>query len=128
MEQFGRYNLMRRVASGGMAEIFLANTVSIEGFKKHLIIKRMLPKWSKEKHFVTKFIDEAKLSSKLQHSNIVQVFDFGRQGDHYFIAAEYVQGCDLSDIVRELRQKRTHMPDALAAYLIEQVCAGLDYA
>ena len=128
METFGRYQLDRRIAAGGMAEIFLSSTVSIEGFKKQLIIKRMLPKWSKEKGFIAKFIDEAKLSSKLHHSNIVQVFDFGRQGDHYYIAAEYVPGLDLSELIRELRPKKAHVPDTLAAYIIEQVCAGLDYA
>jgi serine/threonine protein kinase/CRP-like cAMP-binding protein len=128
VETFGRYQLDKRLAAGGMAEIFLASTVSIEGFKKQLIIKRMLPKWSKEKGFITKFIDEAKLSSKLHHSNIVQVFDFGRQGDHYYIAAELVPGLDLSELIRELRPKKGHVPDALSAYIIEQVCAGLDYA
>src|SRR6476469_9796876 len=114
METFGRYTLERRIAAGGMAEIFLSNTVSIEGFKKQLIIKRMLPKWSKEKGFITKFIDEAKLSSKLHHGNVVQVFDFGRSGDHYYIAAEYVPGLDLSELVRENRGKKRHVPDTLA--------------
>ncbi len=128
MEEFGRYRLERRIAAGGMAEIFLASTVTIEGFKKQLIIKRMLPKWSKERGFIAKFIDEAKLTSKLQHSNIVSVFDFGRHGDHYFIAAEYVVGLDMSELVRDVRGRRTHVPDTLAAYIVEQACAGLDFA
>jgi serine/threonine protein kinase/CRP-like cAMP-binding protein len=127
-ESFGRYQLERRIAAGGMAEIFLASTVTIEGFKKQLIIKRMLPKWAKERGFINKFIDEAKLSSKLQHSNIVSVFDFGRHGDHYFIAAEYVVGLDMSDLIRQVRVKKGHVPDTLSAYIVEQVSAGLDFA
>lgn len=128
MEQFGRYELSHRLAAGGMAEIFLASTVSIEGFQKQLIIKRMLPKWSKEKNFVAKFIDEAKLSAKLHHSNIVQVFDFGRHEDHYFLALEYVYGVDLAEVIREARRRRRRIPDTLAAYITEGVCTGLDFA
>jgi serine/threonine protein kinase/CRP-like cAMP-binding protein len=128
MEQFGRYELSHRLAAGGMAEIFLASTVSIEGFQKQLIIKRMLPKWSKEKNFVAKFIDEAKLCAKLHHSNIVQVFDFGRHDDHYFLALEYVYGIDLAEMIREARRRRRRVPDTLAAYIIEGVCTGLDFA
>ncbi len=128
MEKFGRYELQRRIAAGGMAEIFLASTASIEGFQKQLIIKRMLPKWAHEKSFVTKFIDEAKLCAKLQHSNIVQVFDFGKHEDHYFLALEYIYGVDLAEIIREARRRKRRVPDALGAYIVEGICTGLDYA
>lgn|GEM_PF-4026079 len=128
MEQFGRYQLIRRLAQGGMAEIFLASTVSVEGFEKQVIIKKMLAKWSKDKNFVDKFIDEAKISSKLHHANIVQVFDFGLHDDHYYLALEYVSGADLSQIIKSNRAHHTHISIGLVCYIIEQVLAGLDYA
>lgn len=128
METFGRYQLVRRIAAGGMAEIFLATTVAVEGFEKQLIIKRMLPKWSREENFVAKFIDEARICSRLHHSNIVLVMDFGRHEDHYYLALEYLYGVDLAEVIKEARRRRIRVPDALAAYIIEQVSLGLDHA
>src|SRR5271154_2988716 len=92
---FGKYRLLRKLAQGGMAEIFYAKATGAGGFEKSVIVKRILPRLAIHEKFVRMFINEAKVSSLLSHSNIVQVFDFGRVGNDYFIAMEHVDGKDL---------------------------------
>src|SRR3978361_623172 len=90
-----RYRITERVAAGGMAEVFRGIAESMQGFKKNIAIKRILPKLTKNKEFVSMFLDEARLSLSLQHANIVQVFDIGHSEDTYFIVMEFVDGVDL---------------------------------
>src|SRR5262245_16857469 len=92
--QFGRYTLVDRLATGGMAEVFKAKILSTHGFEKLLVIKRILPHLAADKTFVSMFIDEAKLTAQLSHPKIVQVTDFGDVKGQYFIALEFVDGFD----------------------------------
>ena len=95
MEKFGQYILLEKVASGGMAELFKAKKIGIEGFERVLAIKRILPHISSDKEFINMFIAEAKLVAHLNHKNIAQIYDFGKIGENYFIAMEYIKGKDL---------------------------------
>ena len=97
-QQFGRYTLLKRIGEGGMAEVFTAILSGAEGFERLVVIKRLRPHLALNPDAVAQFIDEAKLGSVLTHSNIVTVSDFGKVGDGYFLAAEYVAGHTLAAI------------------------------
>ena len=84
----GKYEVLKRLAVGGMAEILLARSTGIEGFVKHVVIKRILPQFAGEERFVSMFIDEARLAACLHHQNIAQVYDIGEDGGEYFFAME----------------------------------------
>jgi serine/threonine-protein kinase len=118
-----RYQIDRRLDAGGMAEVFLARSAALEGFEKHVAIKRVLPNLVENKKFVRMFLDEARLSLHLNHANIVSVFDVGRAADSYFIVMEYVEGTNLKSIL-----KKKKMPAPLAVYVILSVCKALAYA
>jgi len=98
-EPFGRYRLLRRLAFGGMAEIFLAVLHRDQGFEKRVVLKRILPQFSADPSFVQMFIDEAVVAARISHPNIVQVYDFGNVEGIYFIAMEYVDGVDLRRVL-----------------------------
>ena len=125
---FGKYYLLERINVGGMAEVFKAKVVGVEGFERIVALKRILPHIAEDEEFITMFIDEAKIAVQLQHANIAQIFDLGKVDDAYFIALEYVQGRDLRGIFDELRKHGQTMPMPQVCYLIMQVCEGLDYA
>src|SRR5207244_12341587 len=99
-----RYRITERVAAGGMAEVFRGVAESMQGFKKNIAIKRILPNLTKNKKFVAMFLDEARLSLSLQHANIVQVFDIGHSEDTWFIVMEFVDGTDLNALTACRRQ------------------------
>ena len=111
-----------------MAEVFKAKSFSHGGFEKLLVIKRILQHLSDNDEFVEMFIDEAKISVELQHPNIVQIYDFGRIGDEYFLAMECVEGKDAKGILRKLAERRKHLPPEYAAYIALLMCKGLDFA
>ena len=125
---FGKYYLLERITVGGMAEVFKAKVVGVEGFERIVALKRILPHIAEDEEFITMFIDEAKIAVQLQHANIAQIFDLGKVDDAYFIALEYVQGRDLRGIFDDLRKHRQTMPLPQVCYVIMQVCEGLDYA
>lgn len=127
-EVFGKYQLLAKLGSGGMAEVWLARSSSIGGFEKLLAIKRMHADLSNNPDFVSMFIDEAKLTVSLSHPNIVQIFDFGQVDEDYFMAMEYVEGFDLSTIARRARNTGKPLPVDLAVYILRGVCDGLAYA
>ncbi len=81
MEQFGKYSLVRKIGTGGMAEVFLARTVVAQGLNKILVIKKIHTAYARSKQFVTMFRDEAKIALGLNHPNIIQVFDYGVVGE-----------------------------------------------
>ncbi len=114
---FGRYQLMERVARGGMAEVFKAKSHGVEGFEKVVVIKRILPELAENQQFVEMFLNEARLSVALSHANIVQVFDLGREEDTYFIAMEYVAGMDFGQAIRTCRRAGTPAPVDLCVYV-----------
>ncbi|MBN2574027.1 MAG: protein kinase [Deltaproteobacteria bacterium] len=125
---FGKYYLLERINVGGMAEVFKAKTVGVEGFERIVALKRILPSIAEDEEFITMFIDEAKIAVQLQHANIAQIFDLGKVDDSYFIALEFVNGRDLRGIFEELRKSGQVMPVPQVCYLVMQLCEGLDYA
>src|SRR5262249_37572255 len=128
MEQFGKYTLIRKIGTGGMAEVFLARTQVAQGLAKTLVIKKIHSAYARSRQFVAMFIDEAKIALGLNHPNIIQVFDFGAVADTYFLAMEYVDGLDVLRLLQALTRERRRLPYGLAAYVIQQVAKGLDYA
>jgi serine/threonine protein kinase/Tfp pilus assembly protein PilF len=127
-ERFGDYVLIDRIAQGGMAELFLAKRRGVEGFEKIVAIKRILPELSWNREFVSMFINEAKIAARLSHPNIVQIFDFGKIDNYYFIAMEYVHGENLRALLQRAAQKGISLSPELAAFIIARACAGLDHA
>jgi serine/threonine protein kinase len=125
---FGKYYLLDRIGSGGMAEVFLAVALGPEGFQRTLVIKRMLPHLSQDRAFVRMFVDEAKLCGLLSHPNLVQIFEFGAIDDSFFIAMEHVQGETLSSVRAKLAQEKRIAPVAASLEIARQVCLGLHYA
>lgn len=128
VKTFGRYNLIRKVAQGGMAEIFLAKFQGIGGFEKKIIIKRILPRFSENREFIDMLIKEAKTAVLLHHQNIVQIYDLGKVRDTYFISMEYIRGKDLRTVLNRLKSQGQLMPRELAVYIAREICKGLDYA
>ena len=103
--QFGKYQLLDRIAVGGMAELFRAKLTGVEGFEKLIAIKKILPNLSQEENLVTSFIDEAKLAALLHHENIIQIYDFGSMDNDYFIAMEFLFGKDLRTIRQTAKER-----------------------
>ena len=123
-----RYRVIERLASGGMAEVFLAESAGIEGFKKQVAIKRVLPHLSEKKRFIAMFLDEARLSAHLSHSNVAQVFDIGVGDNAYFIVMEYVDGADLKGVIEYLKKQGKTFPVEAAVLIAIKICEGLTYA
>jgi serine/threonine protein kinase len=125
---FGRYRLVGRIATGGMAELFRATIIGMEGFEKTLAIKRILPHLTDQEELLLAFIGEAKLAALLSHPNIVQIYDFGCIEGGYFIAMEHLSGRDLSIILLRGREKGLPVTLEHALYMASRICEGLDYA
>jgi serine/threonine-protein kinase len=127
-QQQQRYRVIEKLASGGMAEVFRAESAGLEGFKKKVAIKRVLGHLSKKQKFISMFLDEARLSAHLSHSNVVQVFDIGMGDNTYFIVMEFVDGADLKAIAETCRKQKREFPFEEAVYIAQKVCEGLSYA
>ena len=125
---YGPYELIERVAVGGMAEVYRARRSGPEGFAKTLALKRILPHLATRPDFVDLFVNEAKMVSRLEHPNIVGIQELGRTGNSYYIAMEFVNGQDLRAILERLRNRGRKMPLDIAVFLGRKVCAALDYA
>jgi serine/threonine-protein kinase len=124
-----RYTITERLDHGGMAEVFRGVAESMEGFKKAVAIKRILPNLTKNQKFVSMFLDEARLSLFLQHANIVQVFDISKTPDNaYFLVMEYVDGCNLKALIERQKQKGRRIEISHAIYMMMECCKALQYA
>src|SRR5690606_34832158 len=123
-----RYKVIEKIASGGMAEVFRAESAGLEGFKKTVAIKRVLPHLSEKKQFMGMFLDEARLSAHLSHSNCVQVFDIGVGDNTYFIVMEYVDGSDLKALIEHRKRLGQPFPIEEACLICVRICEGLAYA
>jgi serine/threonine-protein kinase len=124
-----RYQITERLDHGGMAEVFRGVAESMQGFKKAVAIKRILPNLTKNQKFVSMFLDEAKLSLFLQHANIVQVFDISKTPDNaYFLVMEYIDGCNLKSLIERQKQKNKRIEIAHTIYLMTECCKALQYA
>lgn len=124
---FGKYRLVRHLADGGMATIWLAEQTGPEGFTKELVIKRLLPKLARDSLFTQMFLDEARLASKLSHPNIGQILELGQLDGAYFIAMEFVDGLSLEQVIEAYSDHGPMLPD-LAARVIVDVLKALDHA
>jgi serine/threonine protein kinase len=108
-----------------MAELFWADYVREDGFRRKVAIKRILPHLAGNLDFIKMFTREARLAALLQHPNIVQIFDYGKIESAYFIAMEYIHGRNLKEILTTLKQG---LPVELAVFIISKICKGLDYS
>lgn len=125
MQRIGPYILQRKVARGGMAELFLADYVRRDGFRRKVAVKRILPHLAGNKDFINMFTREARLAALLQHPNIVQIFDYGKIENAYFIAMEYIDGKNLGEILSAMNRGLTVEQ---TVFIILQICKGLDYS
>jgi len=126
---FGRYTLLDRLGAGGMAEVYTAVTFGAEGFRRRFVVKRLRAELAREAAVVAQFIDEAKLGSTLVHSNIIPVFDFGKVGDEYFLAQEYILGRDMQRITaRMFERDGTALPYSVVLHVAHETLKALEYA
>jgi len=123
-----RYRVIEKIAAGGMAEVYRAESAGLEGFKKTVAIKRVLPHLSQKKEFIGMFLDEARLSASLSHSNVVQVFDIGVGDETYFIVMEYVDGANLKSIIENRKLSGRPISVEAACLITLRICEGLSYA
>jgi serine/threonine protein kinase len=123
-----RYEILGRLAEGGMAEIFLAKSVGMAGFERHVVLKRVLPERARDQGFVAMFLDEARLAAQLHHPNIAQVYDIGKLGDSYFFTMEYVHGENVRELLGRLATQRRQLAIGDALTIIGGAAAGLHHA
>ncbi len=128
MAEEQKYKILNKLDAGGMAEVFVAESESMKGFKKRVAIKRILPHLSKNQKFVQMFLDEAKLCLQLEHANIVNVFDIGKADAAFFIVMEYVEGTNLKKVIESHRRAGKIIPIEQSIYVLREVCEGLAYA
>lgn len=123
--KIGPYRLREKIAQGGMAELYLADYHRQDGFRRAVAVKKVLPHLAENQDFINMFIREARLAALLQHPNIVQIFDFGKIQNAYFIAMEYIQGYTLGQIMAHLQKG---LSIDMAIFVILKVSLGLDYS
>ncbi|MEO8701129.1 MAG: serine/threonine-protein kinase [Kofleriaceae bacterium] len=123
-----QYELLARLAEGGMAEIFLARVASLAGFERHVVLKRIHQEHNDDPRWVNMFLDEARLAAQLHHPNIAQVFDLGRLGDAYFYTMEYVHGEDVRNILARTSALNSRVPIDVVLSVVVSALAGLSHA
>ncbi|MEZ4220979.1 MAG: serine/threonine-protein kinase [Polyangiaceae bacterium] len=128
MSESQRYHIVERIAAGGMAEVYRGESAGIEGFRKKVAIKRVLPKLSANRDFINMFLDEARLGAYLSHSKCVQVFDIGQGAGAHFIVMEFVDGADLKEVLEFLQRHSGTMRMEVACRIAMDICEGLSYA
>ncbi len=125
MKPFGKYTLLEKIGAGGMAEIWRASLDGTDGFKKQVVIKLILPQYARSRSFITMFVREAKVAANIQHPNVVQIYELGKEDNRYFIAMEYVEGKDLLAILEYCTRVKRHIPIELCLYIAGEICKGL---
>ncbi len=128
IETYGRYQLVKKLATGGMAQIYLARQLGLEGFEKLMVVKRILPHLAENEDFITMFLDEARIAARLNHPNIVQIFDLGSQDETFFIAMEYIHGEDVRRLWKQSERVNHMLPVPLICRIVIEAATGLDYA
>src|SRR5438045_6795548 len=128
MPRSGRYRILRKIADGGMAEIFLASQRGAEGFERPVVLKRILQALVADPQFRNMLIDEAHVAMSLNHSNIAQVLDLGHARGRYFLVLEFVDGWDLNFLLQRVAAASFPIPPQLALYISAEVCRALSYA
>lgn len=124
----GRYQILARLATGGMAEVYLARHGELSGFKTLVVLKKVLPHLAENPSFIAMFLDEARIASLLDHPNIVRISEVGRVGDEYFLAMELVQGKPLWTLLQHSETVKETLDHKLAALVASQAAAGLQHA
>ena len=127
-EQFGKYMLFEKLASGGMAEIFLARAPGAGGIRKFIAIKRILPQFSDNIEYKDMFTSEAKIAVNLSHGNVVSIYEFGIEDKQLFLVMDYVEGRNLRQILNKMREKSKRLSIDQIVYIVKEVAAGLDHA
>src|SRR5439155_1711265 len=125
---FGKYFLMKKLAAGGMGEVFLAKQQGPAGFQKMLVVKKILSHLTESKEFVEAFLGEARLAAQMSHRNIVQDFELGQQTGAYSIAMEYVQAKSLRDLMDSTMRRKEKIPAEVCGSLPDQIRDGPGYA
>ena len=128
MTQLGRYEIIKPLARGGMAELLLARTTGMQAFERHVAIKRIRQDLAGDEKFIRMFLDEARLAASLHHHNIVQVYDVGEADGTYFFAMEYVHGEDLRTVIYKVRDRGEQVPLELVCAIVIAAAAGLHHA
>ncbi|TMQ13683.1 MAG: hypothetical protein E6J91_17635 [Deltaproteobacteria bacterium] len=126
--RLGRYVVLKHLASGGMADVVLGRSDGIEGFERHVVLKRIRPDLARDQRFIRMFLDEARVAATLHHQHIVQVYDVGEASGEYFIAMEYVHGEDVRRILSAAAKQRSYVPLGHAIAIVSSAAAGLHYA
>ncbi len=124
---FGKYLLLEKIKTGGMAEIWLAKEKGIENFERLVVIKKVLPGLSEDKEFIEMFLDEGRIAAQLNHPNIVQIYELDKIDDSYYIAMEYIEGVDLQELIKKL-VKSGSVPILYMCKIISNAAKGLHFA
>jgi len=125
---FGRYEVVKHLAQGGMAEVFLARTIGIKGFERYVVIKRIRAEQARDKSHVQMFLDEARLAATLHHHNVVQVHDIGEEQGEYFFVMEYVHGEDVRKLLTQVSSRGGRVPLEHVLTIVTAAAAGLHHA
>jgi len=128
VETVGRYEVVGRLAMGGMAEILLGRLRGPSGFERPVVIKRILPHLAEQGTFVDMFLDEARLAARIQHRNVVQVHELGREGNDLFLVMEYLEGENAAGLIRRSLVAGADLHPAICAYIVAEACSGLHSA
>ncbi|MEK7365837.1 MAG: protein kinase [Candidatus Deferrimicrobiota bacterium] len=126
-DRFGKYRVLRRIASGGMAEVYLCRLTGEEGFRKRVALKVVHPRLADDPRFRELFAREARIAASLSHPNLVQVFDFGREGDAHFLAMEYVEGWNLAQAAEQARLLHLPISPGVWRQWVDGIGSGLAY-
>jgi serine/threonine-protein kinase len=124
----GTYRVVRKIATGGMAEVFLARMVGAEGFEKPVAVKRILPSMAQDSRFIDLFLREARVTVALQHANVVQVLDLGSSQNQYYMVMEFVDGENLRALLKAARLRKVSLGIREVCFIVQQVAEGLAYA
>lgn len=127
-QKLGRYYITHEIARGGMAVIYKAFLTGVSGFSKDVAIKQILPSWSVEQEFIDMLIDEAKVLVKLNHQNIVQIFELAKEEKSYYIVMEFVNGWDLRNIIRAAKKQKQKLPLKIITFILFEILKGLEFA
>lgn len=127
-EQFGKYLLLEKLATGGMAEVFLSRQTGAEGIGKFCAIKRILPQFAESQDFIDMFREEAKIAINLNHSNVVSIHEFGVEKDQFFLVMDYVEGRNLRQILNKMKKSAAKFSVEQIVFIIKEVASGLEHA
>ncbi len=123
-----RYVIVEYLAEGGMGAIYLGKKLGVGGFEKEVVLKQLLPEFTREPKFIDLFLREARLSASLEHANIVHTIDLVNAGDDYFMVMEYVKGADLRTLLKRVRRKHKRFSPAAGVFIGHEILEALAYA